>query len=339
MRAVGLACLLALPGVSHAFQSLTRGSSCHSSHVMKMAEPSLMEVMSESVAKALGRDEVMLKPARGAGAAGGGGASVSAAVDEVSGDKYFIKSAPLAKGGGKMLRAEYLGVKDMSETNTIRVPTPIAYGEGGPLNSAFVVFEFLDMGGGRGSDYELGVGLAKMHRCTSDNNKFGFHVDNTIGATPQPNPWMDDWAEFWDTQRLGHMLKLTNNMGYPDQQIAKLRAIVKEYVSHNPEPSLIHGDLWGGNKGFAKDDGNVVPVIFDPATYYGDREADVALTALFGGFGYDFYQGYESEWPLTADYNKRRTIYNLYHILNHVVLFGGMYRTQAKGMIEEILRW
>lgn len=305
------------------------------------SEPTLMEVMSESVAKSLGRSQVVLEPSRGAGAAGGGGASVSAAVDSISGDKYFIKSTSLARGGGKMLKAEYLGIKEMSETHTIKVPTPIAYGEGGPLNSAFVVFEFLEMNSfGGGSDYELGVQLAKMHRATSDKG-FGFHVDNTIGATPQPNPWTSDWAEFWDKHRLGHMLKLTNNVGYSDAQIEKLRTITKQYTSHNPQPSLIHGDLWGGNKGFAKvgDDNLVVPVIFDPATYYGDREADVAMTGLFGGFGYDFYQGYESEWPLTDDYDKRVTIYNLYHILNHVVLFGGMYRSQAKGMIEEILRF
>ena len=139
-----------------------------------------------------------------------------------------------------------------------------------------------------------------MHRSTSQHGKFGFDVDNTIGSTHQPNlPWMDDWADFWDTHRLGHMLKLTDNAGgLSDTKIQELRQKTRELLSHKPAPSLLHGDLWGGNKGFCKKDGKSIPVIFDPAVYYGDREADVAMTGLFGGFGNDFYDGYNSEWPL-----------------------------------------
>jgi fructosamine-3-kinase len=205
---------------------------------------------------------------------------------------------------------------------------------------AFCVFEYLEMGGG-GSQFELGVQLAKLHKHSSPNSKFGFSVDNTIGATPQPNAWKDSWAEFWDTERLGHMLSLTGNAGFDDTKIQALRTKTKELLSEQSvEPSLIHGDLWGGNKGFAKDkeSGDMVPVIFDPATYYGDREADIAMTYLFGGFGPDFYQGYESDWPLSPGHEKRKTVYNLYHILNHDVLFGGMYLRQAQGMIDQILR-
>lgn len=140
-----------------------------------------MDVVSEACSKSLGTS-VKLEPTRGAGAAGGGGASVSAAIDKQTGKKYFVKSAPISRGGGKMLKAEYLGVKAMSDTNTIRVPQPIAYGEGGPLNSAFVVFEYLEMGGG-GSQRELGRNLAKMHRCFSENNSHGFACDTNCGAT------------------------------------------------------------------------------------------------------------------------------------------------------------
>jgi fructosamine-3-kinase len=139
-----------------------------------------------------------------------------------------------------------------------------------------------------------------MHRFTSPNG-FGFSVDNTIGATHQPNlPWHQDWADFWDEHRLGYMLKLTNQAGFSDDKIKTLRDKTRQLLSHRPQPSLLHGDLWGGNKAFCRDaDGQaVVPVIFDPATYYGDREADVAMTYLFGGFNNEFYQGYESEWPL-----------------------------------------
>jgi hypothetical protein len=138
----------------------------------------------------------------------------------------------------------------------------------------------------------------KMHRHTSDKG-FGFHVDNTIGATFQPNlPWKENWADFWDEHRLGHMLKLTGDAGLSNETVEMLRQKTRELLSHNPVPSAIHGDLWGGNKGFCEKNGKVVPVIFDPAFYYGDREADVAMTYLFGGFGSDFYKGYESEWPL-----------------------------------------
>ena len=287
-----------------------------SKRAMSNDSGSLMDAMSTAVSKALDR-KVELKPTSGGGASGGGGASVSAVMDPETNTKYFIKAAPISSGGGKMLYAEYTGVKEMAKTESIKVPNPIAYGEGGPSNTAFVVFEYLDFEYG-GSGYELGKQLAQMHRSTSEKG-FGFELDNTIGATPQPNlPYYKDWSEFWDVHRLGHMLKLCQNVGYSNDKIEQLREKTKELLSHNPSPSLLHGDLWGGNKGYAKVGDDVVPVIFDPATYYGDREADVAMTYLFGGFGTDFYQGYEDEWSLPEGHEKRVTVYNLYHILNHV---------------------
>ena len=300
---------------------------------------SLLDSCSQACSNSLGID-ITLKPTTGGGASGGGGASVSASIDEATGKKYFIKSASVSGGGASMLRAEYLGVKEMSDTQTIKVPTPIAFGEhhGPGRDIAFCVFEYLEFCGG-GSGYELGKQLATMHKQGISSQGFGFHVDNTIGATPQPNlPWMDNWADFWDVHRLGHMLKLTYNAGLDKETVDKLRVKTRELLSHNPQPSLIHGDLWGGNKGYAKVDGRVVPVIFDPATYYGDREADVAMTYLFGGFGSDFYEGYEEVWPLPEGHEKRKTVYNLYHILNHDVLFGGGYIRQAQGMITQILK-
>jgi fructosamine-3-kinase len=177
-----------------------------------------------------------------------------------------------------------------------------------------------------------------MHRSANPTGKFGFHVENSIGATPQYNSWMDSWPEFWDAHRLGYMLRLTNDADLDSDTISKLRTKTKQLLSqHSPSASLIHGDLWGGNKGYARVDGNIVPVIFDPATYYGDREADIAMTYLFGGFSEKFYQGYNAEWPLPEGHEDRRTVYNLYHILNHEVLFGG-YLGQAQSMIQRILR-
>jgi len=329
------------------------------------ATTTLLETMSQACTKALNQPIHLTPSSGGGGGGGGGGASISVAIDSITGTKYFIKQASLSQSqhgsstsSNDMLYAEYQGVKEMLETNTIKVPKPIAFGEYHGNNGvssrgcSFVVFEYLYFCGG-GSQYELGQQLAKMHRSQSPNNQFGFHVDNTIGATPQPNlPWKETWADFWDTHRLGHMLKLTNNAGLSNEDVVKLRQKTRDIVSsHNPQPSLIHGDLWGGNKGFAKvssdgtsnsgsdsDGSKVVPVIFDPATYYGDREADVAMTYLFGGFNGDFYDGYNAEWPLESGHEQRRIVYNLYHILNHDVLFGGMYLRQAKGMIDQIMR-
>lgn len=218
-----------------------------------------MDALSKAASEALGQS-IELAPASGGGYSGGGGAQTSAVQDK-AGQKYFVKSAV---GGNDMLRAEYLGIKDMFETHTIRVPRPISYGEYN--NRAFVIFEYLEFKGS-GSQYELGQKLAQMHRRMSDNGSFGFHVNNTCGATPQPNTWMPDWVEFWDTYRLGHMLRLTGNAGLGDSKIQELRKKTRELLSHKPQPSLVHGDLWGGNKGFCLDGDKVVPVIFDPATY------------------------------------------------------------------------
>lgn len=298
----------------------------------KASVPStFIEALSEAASKSLGK-AMELVSTRGGLPSGGGGASTSTVTDKVTGERFFVKSA---RSGNEMLRAEYLGVREMSETNTIRVPKPVSYGEHG--GRAFVMFEYLEFTNeGRGGQYQLGKQLAQMHRHTSEKG-FGFHVDNTIGATPQPNPWVDDWADFWIYNRLDHMLRLTGGAGMKAEKVEQLRQRTRELLSHSPAPSLIHGDLWGGNKGFVRDGDRAVPCIFDPATYYGDREADVAMTYLFGGFTSDFYKGYNDEWPLPPGHEQRVTVYNLYHILNHEVLFGGGYASQARRMIEQIL--
>jgi fructosamine-3-kinase len=216
-----------------------------------------------------------------------------------------------------MLRAEYLGVKEMAETQTIRVPKPIAFGDTPDGRTSFVLMEYLSMTSSSGNDvaWQMGRQLAQMHRHTSAKG-FGFPIDNTIGATPQPNtPWMEDWADFWDRNRLGHMLKLTDDCGLSSSEVDALRTKTRALLSHNPKPSLLHGDLWGGNKGYATFGEEIHPVIFDPATYYGDREADLAMTELFGGFSSGFYQGYNEEWPILHEgYNQRKVVYNLYHM-------------------------
>ena len=161
-----------------------------------------------------------------------------------------------------MLQAEYRGVQEMAETNTIRVPRPICFGE--HRRRGFAVFEHLEFCRG-GSEYELGQQLARMHRHTAE--QFGLSFDNTIGVTHQPNAWRDSWPGLWEEMRLNHMLRLTNNVGFDDKKIEALRTKTRELLDHDPVPSLVHGDLWGGNKGYCLEDGKRVPVIFDPATY------------------------------------------------------------------------
>jgi fructosamine-3-kinase len=184
---------------------------------------------------------------------------------------------------------------------------------------------------------EMGRNLAAMHDYRISNPaKFGWQINNTIGSTPQLNTWETDWTIFFKNQRLDYQLQLARRKGGHFPQADRLLAMIPDLLAnHQPQPSLVHGDLWGGNASFTNAG---IPVIFDPATYWGDREVDVAMTELFGGFPAAFYQGYESVYPLAPGYARRKQLYNLYHILNHYNLFGGSYQSQANSAIELVLR-
>ena len=261
----------------------------------------------------------------------GSGASVGIIKDVNNGKEYFCKISGL--NSLDMLRAEFFGVKEMYDTNTIRVPRPICYGE--ESYTTFAVFEKLSIGG-YGSYEQMATKLASMHRSLSPNDMYGWKMNNTIGATFQPNNYTPKWADFWDKYRLGHMLSLCKKEGAAFTNEKELREKVYEILSnHECVPSLVHGDLWSGNKAFTSDG---EPVIYDPAVYYGDREVDIAMTSLFGSFGSQFYNSYHAAWPLEEGFEKRKIIYNLYHILNHYVLFGGGYLNEANSMIATILK-
>lgn len=264
----------------------------------------------------------------------GGGCINESYVIEGDGKRYFVKlnRAQLIK----MFTAEAAGLDEIAASQTIRVPEVICHGVAG--QQSYLVLEHLGFGPGSSqSQARLGRDLAHLHRHTSD--RFGWYRDNTLGATPQPNRQGDRWVEFWREQRLGHQLQLAAGQGYGGQLQslgAELLDHLEEFFAgHNPEPSLLHGDLWSGNYAFAADG---TPLIFDPAVYYGDREADIAMTELFGGFSPEFYQAYEAEYPLTPGYARRKQLYNLYHILNHLNLFGGGYLRQSLSMMERLLR-
>lgn len=234
-----------------------------------------------------------------------------------------------------MFEAEAAGLRDMMKAGAVRVPEPVCTGITG--SQAFIVMEYLDLGGrSRGSLSTFGEQLAQMHRHTSD--QFGWHRDNTIGATPQINDWMDGWIEFWSEKRLGFQLELAASRGIGSSTISKGERVRENlavlFADYQPEASLLHGDLWSGNYGFLS---SGEAVIFDPATYYGDREADIAMTELFGGYGGEFYAAYNQSWPLDEGYAVRKNLYNSYHILNHYNLFGGGYGSQAESMLARLL--
>jgi fructosamine-3-kinase len=244
---------------------------------------------------------------------------------------YFVKLNQASQVA--MFEAEALGLEQMLATNSIRVPKPICWGVAG--NSSYIVLEWLEMGGGNSTSWEeMGRKLAMMHKATSQQG-YGWDMNNTIGSTPQINTWTTDWTEFYAKHRLGYQFQLARRRGgsFPRQD-ELLAALPELLADHEVQPSLVHGDLWGGNAGCTVAG---EPVIFDPATYFGDREVDIAMTELFGGFPAAFYKGYNQVFPLDAGYEQRKTLYNLYHILNHFNLFGGSYASQANRMLEKVL--
>jgi fructosamine-3-kinase len=261
-----------------------------------------------------------------------GGGSVNQAYALTSGGQsYFVKINQATRIA--MFEAEALGLKQIASTRTIRVPKPICWGT--VDGSAYIVLEWLDLGYGTHRAWEeMGQNLAAMHRVGSDRG-FGWDQQNTIGFMPQVNPWTTDWTEFFVEQRIGYQFQLAQRRGgnFPHQE-RLLAAIPELLAGHDPQPSLVHGDLWSGNAAVTKLE---EPVILDPATYFGDREVDLAMTELFGGFPNEFYRAYNKAFPLEPGYERRKTLYNLYHILNHFNQFGGSYEGQANRMIDSLL--
>jgi protein-ribulosamine 3-kinase len=293
----------------------------------------------------------------------GGSINEAYRLEGTDGSRYFLKlndtqHLPIPSTGLRIgFAAEAEGLNAIAATNTIRVPRPIAHGSAGRQN--YLVLEHLELGS-RGDAQLLGEQLAALHRCTPNRaninpnsttsfplqgggnsgttSLFGFSTDNFIGTTPQPNAWADDWVTFWREQRLGFQLRLAAENGYVGQlqNLGEklLDTLPAFFAGYTPQPSLLHGDLWNGNHAFLADG---TPTIFDPAAYYGDREADLAMTELFGGYSANFYAAYRAAYPLDAGYATRRNLYNLYHILNHANLFGGGYARQAEQMMQRLL--
>jgi protein-ribulosamine 3-kinase len=285
----------------------------------------------------------------------------------------FVKIAPARHQG--MLAAEAAGLEELRRADAVRVPRVLGIGVhagigigvgadagagagvgigpgagvepgagaglgagvGPCAGTAWLALEWIESGApSRATDSILGEQLARQHRATQA--AFGWSRDNTIGSTPQLNEWCDDWVMFFRDRRLRYQLDLAARNGFGGRLQERggvlLDRVAEFFSGYRPVPSLLHGDLWGGNR---ITDVRGRPVIFDPAVYYGDREADLAMTRLFGGFGAGFYAAYEAAWALDAAAGLRTDLYNLYHVLNHLNLFGDGYLGQALSMTDALL--
>ena len=295
---------------------------------MSLLSPQLSAALQKTISLATGKRFAILTSTPA-----GGGCINSALRLQGDSQEYFVKLN--RRELAHMFEAEAEGLQEIVATQAVRAPQPVCHGIAG--DQAFLVMECLQLRANKAaSDRQLGRQLAAMHDIQQPF--FGWHRNNTIGSTHQPNERSDDWSTFWTERRLGFQLELAASGGFGgrlqregEKLLGRIPGLLR---GHEPEPSLLHGDLWGGN--YAQDDAGQ-PVIFDPACYYGDREADLAMTELFGGFGGDFYAAYREVHPLDAGYAVRKTLYNLYHILNHLNLFGGGYLGQAESMIGRLL--
>jgi len=231
----------------------------------------------------------------------------------IDGKAWFLKSN--SSKHEDAFAAEADGLAGLREAG-YRAPAP--HSRGIAAGRAYLLMEFLDLKGA--FDFPaLGRMLAQAHRKAGPD--FGWDRDNYIGATPQANGWCGDWAQFWRERRMRPQLELAKRKGLSLPEIP-----LDLLEGHEPQPSLLHGDLWSGNVSFMPEG----PVVFDPAAYYGDREADLAMTELFGGFPREFYDAYNEVFPLPAGYQRRKHLYNLYHLLNHLNLFGRSYLGQVE---------
>ncbi len=232
-----------------------------------------------------------------------------------------------------MFEAEADGLRELRDAGEVRVPEVIDCGSSD--GESYLLLERFELGRCSPDAARLfGQQLARLHRHTRD--RFGWYRDNTIGPTPQHNEQCTDWAEFFRKQRLGFQLDLAAANGYggelQDAGAQLMESCTDLFDDYQPAASLLHGDLWGGNWGCVGNE----PVTFDPAVYFGDRETDVAMTMLFGGFGREFHAAYEAAWPMAEGHEQRIVLYQLYHVLNHLNLFGRGYLGQALSLIKSL---
>ena len=264
-----------------------------------------------------------------------GGGSISSSYKAIlaGGESVFVKVSPQQRD---MFLKEANGLRQLTKSNAIKIPKVLS------VNEEILVLEILPAisPSNRKKFFEtFGAQFAQLHRTSSSS--FGYTEDNYIGSTPQQNtPCSSSWREFFLSRRLQYQFSLAERNGYADGRLrrsfATLERQIEDLIPEDGEPpALLHGDLWGGN--FLCVEGDV-PVIIDPAVYYGHREADLAMTLLFGGFGDSFYDAYNEAYPLKPGWQRRMELYKLYHLFNHLNLFGEGYYGQVVGTMEQLTR-
>lgn len=267
-------------------------------------------------------------------AAFGGNINEAWSVETSGGGSAFVKLN--AQSNLDLFEAETTGLNLLRATETIRVPEPYACGviDG----HAVLVMEGIQLRSWQDAEHQekLGLQLAALHEHTAHNGKFGADFDNHIGRTPQHNQPKESWVDFFIEHRLDWQFQLATKNGWNYTKRDELFSVVRDVLHsyETPAPTLLHGDLWSGNAAF-DEVGN--PVIFDPACYYGDREADIAFTGMFGGFSTAFYRAYREIHPAPENVEWLHRLYNLYHELNHFNLFGGGYREQSEQTIRYLM--
>lgn len=227
--------------------------------------------------------------------------------------------------------SEALGLMQLAKNTCVRLPKYIC--DGCAEDKSYLVLQHINFKDGNDAQWQVfGSNLAQLHRQNS-HELYGCKFNNYIGHTPQLNTMCNTWSDFFAENRIGHMLHLLANQGIRFVDIDAAVDHIKVWLKdHTPLSSMLHGDLWRGNIGFFKEQG----VIFDPAFYYGDRETDIAMTELFGRLPSQFYEAYNNSWPLDEGYKERKPLYQLYHILNHALMFGGHYMQSARDTLQKI---
>ena len=261
----------------------------------------------------------------------GGCISNAYKITSADNSSYFLKYNPSISDD--MFIKEANGLNELAKANAIRVPKVLHF------DNELILLEHIQSSSKKKNFFEeFGRQFAEMHNFRSES--FGFYEDNFIGSNPQKNipdeQEKDDWVSFYFRRRILYQLKLAEKLGNSTEElrkaISKLENKVNEIIGDTQEkPSLLHGDLWNGN--FMVDETGSA-VLIDPAVYYGHREADLGMTKLFGGFSSEFYHSYNEEYPLQDGFEYRENIYKLYHVLNHLNLFGGGYYSQAMSIIK-----
>jgi len=256
----------------------------------------------------------------------GGGCINNAHKLSTSAGNFFLKWNALAPQD--MFAKEAAGLIEMSQANTsLVIPKVIYFTEGNDFPGLLLMEFLVPANNHSGFDQKLGRGLAQLHRKSA--NAFGFQHSNYCGTTVQDNSWTTNWPDFFACHRIEALVKqigTVRGMSTEDSKAyGKLIARIPLLLSHQTIPSLIHGDLWSGNYMYTA----TGPALIDPACYYADREMELGMMKLFGGFSPTVWEAYQDEWPLPSGWKERTHLYQLYHVLNHYLLFGGSYGRQS----------